>query len=72
MCLASTLAAALGYSLLGGASEATKAFVQCFAAGAIITMLGDTMVPEAAEHAGKLTGLLLMAGFTVAFMLSHG
>ena len=34
-------------------------------------MLGDTMVPEATEHAGKLVGLLIVAGFILAFLLSH-
>ena len=42
----------LGYALLGDASEATVAFIQTFAAGAILTMLADTMMPEAVEHAG--------------------
>ena len=41
-----------GYALLGGASQETVAFIQTFAAGAILTMLADTMVPEAVEHAG--------------------
>ena len=57
--------------MLGGASPEAVAFVQCFAAGAIITMLGDTMVPEATEHAGRLVGLFIVAGFTLAFLLSH-
>ncbi len=71
VCLASTVAAMFGFALLGSASAETHAFVQCFAAGAIITMLGDTMVPEATEHAGKVVGLFLMAGFASAFVLSR-
>lgn len=71
VCLVSALSSALGFVVLGGASPETVAFVQCFAAGAIITMLGDTMVPEATEHAGRLVGLMIMAGFAVAFVLSH-
>lgn len=66
----STLASVLGYGLLGGASEATLAFIQTFAAGAIITMLADTMVPEASEHAGRLVGLLTVLGFAASFLLS--
>ncbi|MEI2825260.1 MAG: ZIP family zinc transporter [Dermatophilaceae bacterium] len=69
--IVSAIAAALGYAVLGSASPEALAFVQCFAAGAIITMLGDTMVPEATEHAGKLVGLLIVAGFILAFLLSH-
>ena len=68
--LASTVAAVLGYALLGDASEGTVAFIQTFAAGAILTMLADTMVPEAVEHAGRLVGLLTVLGFAVAFFLS--
>ena len=71
VCAVSALAAAGGFALLGSASPETLAFVQCFAAGAIITMLGDTMVPEDTEHAGKLVGLMIMSGFAVAFVLSH-
>jgi len=46
------------------------AFVLSFAAGAILTMLADTMMPEAFEHGGKLVGLFTTAGFAVAFALS--
>ncbi len=66
----STLASVLGYALLGGASEETVAFIQTFAAGAILTMLADTMMPEAVEHGGRLVGLLTVLGFAVAFFLS--
>ncbi|MFL6170565.1 MAG: ZIP family metal transporter [Ornithinibacter sp.] len=67
---ASTLASLAGYALLGGASEETVAFIQTFAAGAILTMLADTMMPEAVEHAGRMVGLLTVLGFAVAFFLS--
>ena len=67
---ASTVASVLGYALLGGASQETVAFIQTFAAGAILTMLADTMMPEAVEHAGRLVGLLTVCGFAVAFFLS--
>ncbi len=46
------------------------AAIQAFAAGAILTMLADTMVPEAVEHAGALVGLLTVLGFAAAFLLS--
>jgi len=67
---ASTAASVLGYGLLGGASAETVAFIQTFAAGAILTMLADTMLPEAVEHAGRLVGLLTVLGFAVAFFIS--
>jgi ZIP family zinc transporter len=68
--LASTAAAALGFGVLGGSSPTTLAVVDSFAAGAILTMLADTMVPEAVEHAGALVGLVTVLGFTCAFLLS--
>jgi ZIP family zinc transporter len=68
--LVSGIAAGLGYTLLGDASGATVALVQAFAAGALLTMLTDTMIPEAYEHSGPATGLVTVLGFTVAFGIS--
>lgn len=68
--LASTVAAALGYGLLGDAGETTLAFTETFAAGAVLTMLADTMVPEAVEHAGPAVGLACVSGFVSSFLLS--
>jgi ZIP family zinc transporter len=67
---ASTAAAALGFGVLSGADPALTGTIQAFAAGAILTMLVDTMVPEAVEHAGALVGLLTALGFAAAFLLS--
>jgi ZIP family zinc transporter len=68
--LASAASAALGYAVLGNTSDTTVAVTQAFAAGAILTMLSDTMVPEAVEHAGATVGLVTVLGFVAAFMLS--
>ncbi|MGH3862052.1 ZIP family metal transporter [Actinokineospora sp.] len=67
----SALAAGLGYATLGSASPATVAVVQAFAAGAILTMLADTMMPEAFENGGNATGVVATFGFTTAFLVSH-
>jgi ZIP family zinc transporter len=67
----SAVAAALGYALLGGASPGIVAGIQAFAAGAILTMLTDTMLPEATENGGPVVGLATVLGFTLAFLLSH-
>ena len=40
-----------------------------FAAGAILTMLAETMMPEAYEHGGKLVGVVTTIGFAVAFTI---
>jgi len=69
--VASAAAAGLGYSVLGGADPSIVAATQAFAAGAILTMLSDTMVPEAVEHAGALVGLVTAAGFICSFLLSQ-
>jgi ZIP family zinc transporter len=66
----SGVAALLGYAVLDGASPRTIAFVLSFAAGAILTMLADTMMPEAFEHGGRYVGLATTAGFGLAFGLS--
>jgi zinc transporter, ZIP family len=65
----SGLASAAGFMLLDGAAPATLAFVLAFAAGAILTMLADTMMPEAFEHGGSLAGIATTLGFAVAFAL---
>lgn len=41
-----------------------------FAGSAILTMLADTMMPEAFEHGGKLVGLFTTLGFALAFGIS--
>jgi zinc transporter, ZIP family len=61
------LASLAGYGLLSDASPSAVAFVQSFAAGALLTMLADTMMPEAFERGGRLVGLLTTLGFAVAF-----
>ena len=40
--------------------------VDAFAAGAILTMLADTMMPEAFAYGGRAVGLLTTFGFALA------
>jgi zinc transporter, ZIP family len=68
--LVSGLASLAGYGLFQNASPDAVAFVLAFAAGAILTMLADTMMPEAFEHGGKLVGLATTLGFGLAFAIS--
>ena len=70
--LVSGLAALLGAALLGGASPVLLASVNAVAAGALLTMIADTMIPEAVEGERGLTGLLVVIGLLVAFTLSRG
>ena len=68
--LVSGLASAFGYAVVGGAGPDAIAFVLAFAAGAILTMLADTMMPEAFEQGGRAAGLLTTLGFALAFAIS--
>jgi zinc transporter, ZIP family len=67
--LISGLASLAGYGLFQNSSPDVVAFVLAFAAGAILTMLADTMMPEAYEHGGKLAGVVTTLGFVVAFAI---
>lgn len=67
--VASGLAALAGYLLLDGAPPAMLAFVNALAAGAILAMITDTMIPEAFEKASLYSGLIAALGFLVAFSL---
>lgn len=69
--LVSGLAAAIGYATLGGASGATVAAITAIAAGAILTMVADTMIPEAFDKAHGATGLIAAAGFLTAFAVNR-
>ena len=46
------------------------ACVNAFAAGAILTMLVNSMMPEAFEHGGKLAGLMTVLGFSTAVLVA--
>jgi ZIP family zinc transporter len=60
----------VGFGLFDGASPRVLAFVLAFAGGAVLTMLADTMMPEAFEHGGREAGLLTTFGFGLAFFLT--
>ncbi len=66
----SALSAAAGYVLLDPASGRTGALVQAFAAGALLAMLTDTLLPEAYQVEGVFTGPLVVTGFAISLGLS--
>src|SRR5262249_1732929 len=70
LCLVCAVAAALGYGIVGALPAGVGAFVQAFAAGALLTMLGDSMIPEAYARARHWAGLCLVLGFAVSFGLT--
>ncbi|ONI80536.1 ZIP family zinc transporter [Saccharothrix sp. ALI-22-I] len=67
----SGLAAMAGYGLLAGAPPVWLAGITAFAGGAILSMVADTMIPEAFDDAHLLVGLVTVSGFLTAFALSH-
>src|SRR3954468_5862974 len=69
--LISGASALAGAALLDGASHKIVATVDAVAAGALLTMVVDTMIPEAIAGEHKATGLLAVAGLLVAFTLSN-
>jgi ZIP family zinc transporter len=66
----SALSAGLGYLLLDPDSGRTGALAQAFAAGALLAMISDTMLPEAYAQQGVLTGPYVVVGFAGAIGLS--
>lgn len=60
------VAAAVGYLLLADAAASWLAFMKAFAAGAIMMMLANTMMPEAYNHGGKLAGVFTVLGFAMS------
>jgi len=67
----SVCASALGYAFLGNASKDIIAVTLSLAAGAMLAMLADTMMPEAYEDGGRLIALATASGFFIAFVVSH-
>jgi ZIP family zinc transporter len=63
-------AAALGNLLFIGFSEQVIAATMALAAGAILAMLVDTMIPEAFQIAQHYAGIIAVVGFLAAFYLS--
>lgn len=64
------MAALLGYAVFAWFSADAIAGITALAAGAILAMLADTMVPEAFEHGHDLTGMVTVRGFLAAFALT--
>jgi zinc transporter, ZIP family len=67
----SGLSSLAGYVLLGDAPPVVLATIIALAGGAILTMIADTMIPEAFENAHGLTGVITVLGFLLAFGVSQ-
>jgi ZIP family zinc transporter len=66
----SAVSAAIGYAVLDPTHGRTGAAAQAFAAGALLTMIADTMLPEAFEVEGVFTGSLVAIGFATSLLLA--
>ncbi|MCJ1675001.1 ZIP family zinc transporter [Rathayibacter sp. VKM Ac-2929] len=65
----SAIAALVGFLVFASAPGAVVAFVTTVAAGAILAMISNTMIPEAFDRDDVLTGLYAVLGFVTAFAL---
>jgi ZIP family zinc transporter len=64
------VASVVGYAVADSVSDNLKAAIDGFAAGALLVMLVDSMIPEATRESGRSAGLITTLGFAVAAGLS--
>lgn len=69
--LISGIASLIGYLSMQNAPAELVAFITAIAAGGILAMIADTMIPEAFEEHHVLTGLIAALGFLTAFAISR-
>jgi ZIP family zinc transporter len=65
------LSAFLGYAVISAWDAQAISVVIAIAAGAILAMLADTMIPEAFEQAHDYAGLVIALGYLLSFALSN-
>lgn len=63
--------AAFGVTLLEGAPPGALSFIKGLAAGAMLTMIAETMLPEAFHNGSSTVGLSTLAGFLTAIMVNQ-
>jgi ZIP family zinc transporter len=67
--VACAIVAGLGFQLAGAVPD-NGYFAQAFAAGAVLTMLSDSMMPEAFRSGGNAVGLATVLGYLSAAALT--
>jgi ZIP family zinc transporter len=65
-----TVASGVGFAIADTASDTLQGGINGFAAGALLVMLVDSMIPDATRQAGRTTGLVTTLGFAVAAGMS--
>ncbi|MEN6328825.1 MAG: ZIP family zinc transporter [Methanobacteriaceae archaeon] len=68
--LSTALASILGYTVFQYLPEEVTSLALALAAGGILAMLVDTMIPEAFSQTHDLSGIVTVIGFTISFILS--
>ena len=68
---ASTVTAALAWVVFDAMEGLDASFLLAFAAGALLVMLADTLMPEAFAFGGRAAGLATTLGFALAFGLAQ-
>ncbi len=69
--LVCTAATVVGFAVADSVGGNANALVDGFAAGALLVMLIDSMIPDAVRKGGDVSGLITVLGFAVAAALSH-
>jgi len=67
--VAAAIGAGFGAIVFAGASEAVSAGIRGVATGAMITVIAETMLPEAFARSGSASGLAALAGFLVTVLV---
>lgn len=74
LCLLTAIGAALGAFLLTSAPQSGPSvmivFIQGLAAGAMLTAIAETMLPEAFEQGGSIVGMATLCGFLAALIVA--
>ncbi len=65
------LGSLIGFTVFDTLPLEAVAVMQGIAAGAMLAMIADTMIPEAFAATRNASGLITAAGFLLAFVLSH-
>lgn len=72
ICIVNVVSAAVGFLILSQLSHEITAFALAVAAGAILAMLAETMIPEAYQHGGFFISIATALGFLMSFVLVFG
>jgi ZIP family zinc transporter len=70
ICILMGLSSLAGYAIFSNFSDQVNAATISVAAGAILAMISDTMIPEAFRLTRNFTGIIIVVGFLTAYLLS--